>query len=135
MATALIYTVEIRGVHETNWKLLKDKLREKYWSWDSTAFPDGEYRAARDRVGSARQSARRSAFHGDGERSVSDRQYAAAHRQPGGERSPAASCTPPGRAADALSDIKKAEYSLDGGDWTLVAPVTGLSDSHDWLTI
>ena len=34
------------------------------------------------------------------------------------------------RAADALSDIKKAEYSLDGGDWTLVAPVTGLSDSH-----
>ena len=41
---SLIYTVEIRGVHETNWKLLKDKLREKYWSWDSTAFPDGEYR-------------------------------------------------------------------------------------------
>src|ERR1039457_483213 len=41
---SLIFTVEIRGVHETNWKLLKDKVREKYWSWDSTAFPDGEYR-------------------------------------------------------------------------------------------
>ena len=35
------------------------------------------------------------------------------------------------RAADALSDIKKAEYSLDGGDWTLAAPVTALSDSHE----
>jgi hypothetical protein len=34
-------------------------------------------------------------------------------------------------AADALSDIKKVEYSLDGGDWTLVAPLTGLSDSHE----
>ena len=36
--------VEIRGVNETAWKLLKDKVREKYISWDSTAFPDGEYR-------------------------------------------------------------------------------------------
>ena len=39
------------GVHrgdsranETEWKLLKDKVAEKYYSWDSTAFPDGEYR-------------------------------------------------------------------------------------------
>ena len=41
---ALIYTVEIRGVNETEWKPLKEKLGEKYISWDSTAFPDGEYR-------------------------------------------------------------------------------------------
>jgi hypothetical protein len=34
-------------------------------------------------------------------------------------------------AADALNDIEKAEYSLDGGDWTLVAPTTGLSDSRE----
>ncbi|HTT62340.1 MAG TPA: hypothetical protein VMG35_10885, partial [Bryobacteraceae bacterium] len=34
-------------------------------------------------------------------------------------------------AADALSNIKQAEYSLDGGDWTLVAPATGLSDSQN----
>jgi hypothetical protein len=32
-------------------------------------------------------------------------------------------------AADALSNIAKAEYSLDGGDWTVAAPVTKLSDS------
>ncbi len=40
----LIYTVEIRGVNETTWKLLKDKVKEKYMSWDSTSFPDGEYK-------------------------------------------------------------------------------------------
>ena len=40
----MIYTVEIRGEKETQWKLLKDKVAEKYLSWDSTAFPDGEYR-------------------------------------------------------------------------------------------
>jgi len=34
-------------------------------------------------------------------------------------------------AADALNDLAKAEYSLDGGDWTVVAPVTKLSDSQE----
>jgi hypothetical protein len=33
-------------------------------------------------------------------------------------------------AADELSTIRKAEYSLDGGDWTIVDPVTKLSDSQ-----
>jgi hypothetical protein len=32
-------------------------------------------------------------------------------------------------AADALNNIAKAEYSLDGGEWTVAAPVTVLSES------
>jgi hypothetical protein len=35
----LMFTVEIRGANETEWKLLRDKLAERYYSWDSTAFP------------------------------------------------------------------------------------------------
>ena len=127
---SLIFTVEIRGVHETNWKLLKDKLKEKYWSWDSTAFPDGEYRlrvTASDLPGNPPAEALSSSM-------VSDRFLidntppgivSLAASQSGGKLHATWS------AADALSDIKKAEYSLDGGDWMLVAPVTGLSDSHD----
>jgi hypothetical protein len=34
-------------------------------------------------------------------------------------------------AADALNNVTKAEYSLDGGDWTFVAPVSGISDSQE----
>jgi hypothetical protein len=34
-------------------------------------------------------------------------------------------------AADALSDVTRAEYSLDGGEWTVAAPVTKLSDSPE----
>ena len=34
-------------------------------------------------------------------------------------------------AADALNNLSKAEYSLDGGDWTVVAPVTKLSDAPE----
>src|ERR1017187_3077287 len=39
----LLFTVQIRGTGETEWKLLKDKVAERYFSWDSTAWPDGEY--------------------------------------------------------------------------------------------
>src|SRR4051812_28982274 len=40
----LIYTVEIRGINETEWKLLREKVKERYLTWDSTAFPDGRYK-------------------------------------------------------------------------------------------
>ena len=39
---SLVYRIEIRGVKESAWQLLKDGVKEKYLSWDSTAFPDGE---------------------------------------------------------------------------------------------
>ncbi len=32
-------------------------------------------------------------------------------------------------AADALNNIDRAEYSLDGGEWTVAEPVSKLSDS------
>ena len=127
---SLVFTVEIRGDHETNWKLLKDKLRDKYWTWDSTAFPDGDYRlrvTASDLPGNPPADALSTSM-------VSD-PFLIDNTPPRIANLNAAASA--GKlhatwsAADALSDIKKAEYSLDGGDWTLAAPVTGLSDSHE----
>ena len=127
---SLIFTVEIRGIHETNWKPLKDKLKEKYLSWDSTAFPDGEYRlrvTASDLLGNPPADALSTSM-------VSD-PFLIDNTPPRIARLAASASD--GKlhatwsAIDALSDIQKAEYSLDGGDWTLVAPVTGLSDSHE----
>ncbi len=40
----LTFNIEIRGEHETAWKPLHDNLQERYYSWDSTAYPDGKYR-------------------------------------------------------------------------------------------
>lgn len=125
----LIFTVEIRGVHENNWRLLKDKLRDKYWSWDSTSFPDGEYRlrvTASDLPDNPPAEALSASM-------VSD-PFLIDNTPP--EIARLAATVSGGKlhatwnAADALSNIKKAEYSLDGCDWTLVAPVTGLSDSR-----
>jgi sugar lactone lactonase YvrE len=127
---SLIFTVEIRGVHETNWKLLKEKVRERYWSWDSTAFPDGEYRirvTASDLPGNPPADALSTSMVGD--------PFLIDNTPP---RIAGLTVSASGvklhatwSAADALSNIKKAEYSLDGGDWTLAAPLTGLSDSHE----
>src|SRR6202043_3273200 len=39
----LHYAVYYRGENERDWKLLKDKLEQKFYSWDTTSFPDGAY--------------------------------------------------------------------------------------------
>jgi hypothetical protein len=129
-ADPLVYMVEIRGTHETEWKLLKDKVSERYLSWDSTAYPDGEYRVrvtASDAPGNPPAEALTARL----------------------ESSPLwIDNTPPKitgltatragsklqvkwHAADALNNIAKAEYSLDGGEWKVAAPVTRLSDAQE----
>jgi sugar lactone lactonase YvrE len=127
---ALVYNLEIRGVHETTWKLLKDKLKDRYWSWDSTAFPDGDYRlrvTASDSPSNPPAEALCTSMTSD-PFTIDNTPPKVAHltaSQSGGQLHAG------WQAADALSNIKKAEYSLDGGDWTMAAPTTGLSDSHE----
>jgi hypothetical protein len=127
---ALIYTVHIRGVKETEWKLLKDKVREKYLSWDSTAFPDGEYRlrvTASDLPGNPPDQALTSQR--ESEVLLIDntppRISGLTAKRTGSKLNVR------WRAVDALSVISKAEYSLDGGDWLLLSPTTKLSDSRE----
>ena len=125
---SLVYTVEIRGSKETVWKPLKDKLDEKYFSFDTTAFPDGEYRlriTASDSPSNPPAEALTGSL-------VSD-PFTIDNTPP---RITALTATAGAgklrvhwHAADALNDIAKAEYSLDGADWTLAAPVSKLSDS------
>ena len=124
----MTYTVEIRGVAETEWKPLKQKLGEKYFSWDSTAFPDGDYRV-RITASDAPSNPPADALTGQ----LVSEAFTIDNTPP---RIGGLSATRNGgklevrwRAADALSNIAKAEYSLDGGDWTVAAPVTKLSDS------
>lgn len=126
----LVYNVEIRGVKETQWKLLKDKVAEKYISWDSTAFPDGDYKlkiTASDAPGNPPAEALSASLESD--------DFVIDNTPP---RISSLAATRNGgkveirwHAADALNNIAKAEYSLDGGDWTMVAPVSGLSDSPE----
>ena len=126
----LVFTVEIRGTGETEWKLLKDKVTERYLSWDSTAYPDGEYRVrvtASDAPGNPPAEAltarlESSPFWID---NTPPKITALTAARAGGK------LQVKWHAADALNNISKAEYSLDGGEWKVAAPVTHLSDAKE----
>jgi sugar lactone lactonase YvrE len=125
---SMVYSIEIRGKAEKEWKLLKDKVPEKYFSWDSTAFPDGEYRirvTASDTPSNPPAEALTGHLESDPfviDNTPPQITGLTATRNAG-------KLDVRWHAADALNTIEKAEYSLDGGDWTLAAPTTGLSDS------
>jgi len=126
------YAVYFRGEHELEWKLLKENLEQKFYSWDTTALPDGAYylKVVATDAGSnppalalktERESER---FEVDNAPPVvEDIKVAPASGKMTGSHP--ASFT----ARDASSAIERAQYSLDGGDWVLVAPSTGISDA------
>ena len=126
----LAYSVEIRGVSEREWKPLKDHVREKHLSFDSTAFPDGEYVlrvTATDAPGNPPGQALTSAL--TSEPFVID-------NTPPQISNLAVTRVGNGvdvrwKTRDARSIVQKAEYSLNGGEWLLVLPVTKLFDSPE----
>ena len=126
----LIYTVQIRGVQEKEWKLLRDKVKEKYLSWESNTFPDGEYIirvTASDSPDNPPDQALNASI--ESERFIIDN---TAPRISGlaGSRS-GSKLTVRWRAHDDRSVIDKAEYSVNGGEWIVVQPTTRLSDAPE----
>ncbi len=127
---SLIYKIEIRGWKESNWRLLKDNVKEKSISWDTTAFPDGEYVlrvTASDAPSNPRNEALQAALVGD--------PFLIDNTPP--QILNLAAVTSGNKievrwkARDARSDIDKAEYSVNGGEWLLIQPVNKLSDSPE----
>ena len=126
----LTYTLEIKGEGETEWKPLKDSVTEKRLSWDSTAFPDGAYRVrvtASDSPSNPPERALTARLASDPftidntPPVITGLAAAAADKK----------ITVRWHAADALSVIDRAEYSVNGGDWTSVEPTGHLSDSKE----
>jgi hypothetical protein len=126
----LTYTVEIKGEGEAEWKPLKDEVTEKRLSWDSTAFPDGEYRV---RVTASDSPANPPGQALTGQ--LTSDLFTVDNTPPAITGLAAAvegnKITVRWHAADALSTIDRAEYSVNGGDWTPVAPTGRLSDSKE----
>jgi hypothetical protein len=129
------FAVYYRAENETQWKLLKDKLDQKFYSWDATSLPDAAYYlkivasdAAANPPDVARSTERES------ERFVVDNTPPEVKIQ--GATSGTASASPRATVVqftvrDATSSIERAQYSLDGGDWILAAPAGNLSDAPE----
>ena len=39
----LVYSIYYHGENDKDWKLLKDKVEQKFYTWDTTSMPDGAY--------------------------------------------------------------------------------------------
>jgi hypothetical protein len=126
----LTYTVEIRGEGEKEWKPLKDDLSEKRVSWDSTAFADGLYRI---RVTASDSPSNPPAEALSGQ--LVSEPFKIDNTPPtirGLSASVAGNkIAVRWHAADALSTIGHADYSVNGGDWTAAEPAGRLSDSKE----
>jgi hypothetical protein len=130
----LHYSIYYRGENEHEWKLLKDKLDQKFYSWDSTTLPDGAYHlkivatdAPSNPPAAALKTERESErFEVDNTPPVIERlETTSAASRSGNSSAVVAKFT----AHDSASSIDRAQYSLDGGEWTLLAPVGNVSDA------
>ena len=126
----LLYSVHYRGEGENRWKRMKDDLRDRFYTWDAAALPDGAYHIKIVASDSPSNPADR-ALSGE---NTSDRfevdntppridQLAAQPRS----RSIDASFV----AHDTYSPLKKAEYSLNAGDWQPLFPADGPIDARE----
>jgi hypothetical protein len=134
----LRYAVYYRGENEQDWKLLKDKLEQKFYSWDTTSFADGAYYlkiVASDSPSNPPATAL--SVERTSERFIVDNTPPVVENLQavvGGTRagnSSGASITVKFTARDTGSCVERAQYSIDGGDWILVSPAGNISDAPE----
>jgi hypothetical protein len=124
----MVYAVYYRGDGETRWLLLKDNLSDKFYSFDASLLPDGGYTI--EVVASDAPS------HSPGQELTSRKDSARFEVDTTPPRIDGLKALAEGEqihvsfhAADGFSNIKRAEYSIDAGDWQYVEPVGQLADS------
>lgn len=132
----LEYAVYYRAANEANFRLLKDKLRETFYTIDGAALSDGRYQfkiAASDRdsnaIGQDLSGERTSEFVDiDNTAPVVS---IVGQPQIAGERVRVVfeAVDASNQAANAASGLRRAEVSLDNNDWQAARADDGISDS------
>ena len=134
----LVYSVYYRGEDEREWKLLKSGLADKFYSFESSLLPDGGYvikvvasdapsHTPQEALSDERESDR---FEID---NTPPRIEHLAARVDGRQLHVTF------QASDDSSPIRRAEFSVDAGEWQYLEPVGQLSDSktenYDFSTV
>jgi len=124
----LMFSLFYRGEGEHNWQLLKDRVNERFYSFDATQLPDGHYQL--------RVLATDAPSHNPGEALTGDQvsdDFLIDTTPPVVSGLQAAmengkmhvSLT----ATDAISPVSHAEYAIDAGNWQYVEPAGKIADS------
>lgn len=130
----LIFAVFYRGTGEHNWRLLKDKITERFLSFDAGLLPDGLYEL---KIVASDTPVHPAADALSGERVSTSFLVDTTPPVPGPLTASLASAPPQitptlhatFTARDATSPISRAEYSVDAGPWQYLEPVGRVSDS------
>ncbi len=124
----LVYSVYYRGDGQSRWLPLKETFSDRSYSFDASLLPDGGY--------TVKVIASDAPSHSPGDALTTEKESSRFE----------VDSTPPQvqnlnaaveggqihvtfRAADSFSPIKRAEYSIDAGDWQFVEPADQISDS------
>ena len=125
----LLFSIYYRGEGEKTWRLLKDKIEQRFYSWDTGPMPDGAYILkieATDAPSNPPDEALTTQRESD--------HFAVVNTPPiiQNLRADSAGAEVHVRfeAHDPSSDIASAEYSVDAGDWMQAVPASGLTDSR-----
>jgi hypothetical protein len=121
----LTFKVELRQKNETVWRVLKDKLLDRYYAFDTSSFPDGNY-VLRITASDAPANTPADALTG----SLESDSFIIDNTPPVITVNSLTKREVKFTAKDALSWIDKAEYSLDGGDWIALLPENLVTDSQ-----
>jgi len=126
----LRFSVWYRGVGERNWLLLKDKISDKFLSFDSSLLPDGSYEL---KVVASDAPSHSNADTLTGEHASDTFVVDTTPPVPGALTATLAAgkIHATFEAKDATSPITHAEYSVDAGPWQYLEPVGGVSDSKE----
>jgi hypothetical protein len=124
----LVYSVYYRGDGEARWLLLKDNLSDKAYSFDASLLPDGGY--------TVKVIASDAPSHSPGEALTTSKESRRFEVDTTPPRIESLAASIEGgqlhvtfRAVDGFSAIKRAEFSVDAGEWKYVEPVGQISDS------
>ena len=133
----LKFAVYFRGENEHEWKLLKDKLDQKFYAWDTTTMPDGAYYLkivasdAPSNPPAATLTAERESerFEIDNTPPVIEELKTNLGSFQSGASAGGYAVNVHFTARDASTSIERAQYSIDGGDWILCSPAGNISDA------
>ena len=124
----LVYSIYYRGEGETRWKLLKDKITDKFYSWDAGLLPDGAY-TVKVIASDAPSHTPDQALNTEKESSRFEVDHTPPQVLDLVARNEGGTVHITFRGADGFSPLKRAEYSIDAQDWQFVEPVGQLSDA------
>jgi hypothetical protein len=124
----LAYSVYYRGDNQTEWTLLKSGIADKFYSFDSGLLPDGGY-TVRVVASDAPSHTPEEALAGERESPRFEVDNTAPRIENLAARRDGQQIHVTFHATDDFSPIRRAEYSVDAGDWQYVEPVGQLSDA------